>query len=196
MSWLDSHAGSMQFLASVVLVIVTVVYVVYTKRLVNKTYEQFRPYVFVEVVKRGAMLDAVIRNTGQRGAVDVSINITADVVIEGYDKRGILGWPMFQKAIPYLPPGQSIRQDVAHFPSIQTKLMHMEPDKRILEYTIKYKDGKELYETSFKYDLSFLCPTGGDPFPLAGDDIGQINESLKNIDKTLKGLRLERGDRS
>ena len=196
MSWLDSHAGSMQFFASVVLVVVTIFYVIYTKRLVNKTYEQLRPYVFVEVVKRGALLDAVIRNTGQRGAVDVSLNITTDVVIEGYDKRGILGWPMFQTAIPYLPPGQSIRQDVAHFPSIRTKLMQMEPNKRILEYTIKYKDGKELYETSFKYDLSFLCPAGGDPFPLAGDDLGQINDSLKNIDKTLKTLHSKRGDES
>ena len=118
--WLNDNAGAVQAAATVLLVVLTATYaglvwtqarsgaelvdettalVQETQRLVTETRRQARPYVFVEVVRRGNILETSVRNTGERGAESVVIAVEQDVHLSGED-RGFLGWPLFQNPKP------------------------------------------------------------------------------------------------
>lgn len=213
MDWLNDNAGAVQAVATLVLVVITAVYVLLvsyqaesgakladetsvlvqeTQRLVTETRRQTRPYVFVEVVRRGNILDTSIRNTGERGAENIVIEVERDVHLSGED-RGFLGWPLFQKPIPFLPPGRSVSQLVNFHSQVAPHLPSMPPDQRILRYTIRYRDAEEEYQASYVYDLSWLAPVGGDPWPLAGDALGLIREEVKQLHQSfvreMEGLK-------
>ena len=149
-----------------------------TQRLVTETRRQSRPYVFVEVVRRGNILDTAVRNTGERGAENVRIETLQDVHLNA-DDRGFLGWPLFQEPIPFLPPGRSVSQLVAFHSQTAPKFPSLRTENRVLRYTISYGDGEEEYRESHVYDLSWLAPVGGDPWALAGDSLGQLKEEVK-----------------
>ena len=162
----------------------TIAYARYSKKLVDEMRRQNRPYVSVEVVKRGALLDTVVRNTGGRGAEDVCLEVHQDVVLG--DERGVLGWPLFKNPIPFLPPGQSVSQQVAHLPSVKKP---EDASKLVLHYTVCYCDGSDKYKQRVAYDLSFLFPVGGDAFPLAGNYLAIMAEEVKEL-KTVQTQNL------
>lgn len=57
-----------------------------------------------------------------------------------------------------------MKETVAHFGSVSGVIRQLEPERRVLSYTVNYKDGKESYEESLNLDLSHLL--GGErPFP-------------------------------
>jgi hypothetical protein len=211
--WLNDNAGAVQAVATVILVVVTAVYALLvwaqarsgakladetsglvrqTQKLVAETRRQTRPYVFVEVVRRGNILDTSVRNTGERGAENIVIEVEHDVHLSSED-RGFLGWPLFQKPIPFLPPGRSVSQLVNFHSQVAPHLPSMPPDQRVLHYTIRYKDAEEEYQASYVYDLSWLAPVGGDPWPLAGDALSLIKEEVKQLHQSfvreMEGLR-------
>ena len=222
--WLNNNAGAVQAVATLALVVATAIYaglvgaqamwgaklahettrlVQQTQRLVTETRRQSRPYVFVEVVRRGNILDTSVRNTGERGAENVRIDTLQDVHLDG-DDRGFLGWRLFQEAIPFLPPGRSVSQLVAFHSQVVPKLPSVPLENRVLRYTISYRDGEEEYQESHVYDLSWLAPVGGDPWPLAGDSLGQLKEEVKewrqlfaremeNLAQVLRALTQGRG---
>jgi hypothetical protein len=197
--WLNDNSGAVEALGVLALVVVTAIYATFvwlqgksgrkladettrlvqqTQRLVTETRRQTRPYVFVEVVRRGNILDTSVRNTGERGAEDVRIEVQQDVQF-GPDTRGFLGWPLIQQPIPFLPPGRPVSQLVNFHNQVAPKLPSIPTEQRVLRYTISYRDGDEQYRESHIYDLSWLAPAGGDPFPLAGDSLGQLKEEVK-----------------
>lgn len=203
--WLNDNAGAVQAVATALLVLVTAIYaglvwkqarsagkladettrlVQQTQRLVTETRRQTRPYVFVEVVRRGNVLDTSVRNTGERGAENVKIETQQDVHLSE-DSRGFLGWPLFEQPIPFLPPGRSVSQLTAFHDTAVPSLGKLPPERRQLRYAIHYRDGEEEYQESHVYDLSWLVPAGGDPFPLAGDYLGQLTEEVKKWGQAL-----------
>jgi hypothetical protein len=210
--WLNDNAGAVQAVAALLLVVVTAILAVVTaiyarlvwsqarsagkladettglvqatQHLVTETRRHTRPYVFVEVVRRGNILDTSVRNTGERGAENLKIETEHDVYLSE-DSRGFLGWPLFQQPIPFLPPGRSVSQLVSFHHMAGPSLQRLPPDKRELRYTIHYSDGEEEYHESHVYDLSWLVPVGGDPWPLAGDYLGQLVEEVKKWGQAL-----------
>lgn len=175
-NWFDDHAGTVQAFLAGTLVIVTSAYALWTRQLWVTTERQRRPYVFFEVVQRGGLFDSAIRNSGERGASNVRVTVLRDVPFG--DERGLLGWPMFEEPIPFLPPGRIISQltfGAGHL----TKLQKMSRSERVVRYRVQYEDGDYHYDEAYSYDLSFLIPVGGDPFPLAGDQLGQIKREIE-----------------
>jgi hypothetical protein len=180
--WTDDHSTTIQGLAVIALAATTAMYMLYTRELVVRTREQRGPYVFFEINTRGGLLDSCIRNSGERGAEDIRIDIEQDVLIFGDDdKRGFLGWPMFQEPIAFLPPGRSVSQIITNLQTAGPRLRNIPPEKRVIRYKISYKDGTDEYNHAYIYDLSHLLPVGGDPFPFAGNYLAQLTRQVETL---------------
>lgn len=188
--WTDDHSTTIQGLAVIALAVTTAMYMLYTRELVVRTREQRGPYVYFEVKTRGALLDSCITNAGERGAENVRIEVQQDVTALGGQERGLLGWPLFREPIPFLPPGRSVSRLASNLQSVVPKLRDLPPERRVVRYTIRYSDGPDRYTRSYSYDLSFLTSVGDDPFPLAGDRLGQIDRRLETLTKVV-GERLD-----
>jgi hypothetical protein len=176
--WTDRYAATVQAGAVTALVVVTVMYMFYTRDLVVKTRQQGGPYAFVEVVRRGGLVEAAIRNTGKRGAENIRVDVLQDVKWEAEDDRGFLGWPLFTSTIPFLPPDGVISQTISNLQSVGPALGRLEPKDRVIRYRISYRDQFDEYWYEREYDLSFLVPVGGDPFPDAGNDLALLRRDF------------------
>ncbi len=91
-----------------ILVVVTVFYVAFTRRLVKemiKTREaDLRPYIIVDTIRREQRFYLVVRNAGRSPAEKVCF--TLDKIIENVWKRKLDEIPLFKNGIEILLPGK------------------------------------------------------------------------------------------
>jgi hypothetical protein len=77
MHFLDVHAGSLQVIASVVLVIVTTVYTILTRSMARAASEALRPYVYLDLAFNSAVqMIIVVGNSGTKVASNVKAVLT------------------------------------------------------------------------------------------------------------------------
>src|SRR5215470_4131739 len=77
MNFLDVHAGSLQVVASVVLVVVTAVYTILTRSMAKAASEALRPYVYLDLsFNSPVQMIIVVGNSGTRVAGNVKAVLT------------------------------------------------------------------------------------------------------------------------
>ena len=105
---LNQYANLVVAWATVTLVVVTICYAVFTRRLVKemiKTREaDLRPYIIVDTIRREQRFYLLVKNAGRTPAEEV--HFTFDEVIENVWKRKIDEIPLFKNGIELLLPGK------------------------------------------------------------------------------------------
>jgi hypothetical protein len=137
--------------ATLILVIVTAVYVWLTKRVVDESVRQNRPYVFLRLDDAGNRHDLMLVNTGNRVARDIAIEILRDASISitvftdrtsAEEHSLISNLAMSREGVPTLPPDGEMTVGF-----IQVRKQDMSPQR--LEYVVTYHDGiKRQYHES------------------------------------------------
>lgn len=168
-NWLNSNAGAITALLTLVYVIATLVIVcvmVGANRLTRKNIETMitlekeraRPHVLFDIVPIKFSPHITIVNIGQTPAYDVRIEITP----KPQSIRGVVGdqstasheWadiPFLEKGIAFLCPGREVQAFLAPFRSLREKYTSL-----VFEGHVTYRDGdKKSYTDPFRIDLGF-----------------------------------------
>src|SRR5580692_882211 len=72
--FLDVHSGSMQAIAAIILVIVTVIYTILTRMMAKAARDALRPYVYLDFTfpgGSGVEMLLTVGNSGSKAAADV-----------------------------------------------------------------------------------------------------------------------------
>jgi hypothetical protein len=129
--------------STLILVMVTAVYVWLTKRVVDESVRQNRPYVFLRLDNAGNRHDLLLVNTGNRVARDIGIDILRDASISvnvftdnATTEEGSLisNLAMSREGVPTLPPEGEMTVGFIQLPK-----QGLTPQR--LEYAVRYHDG-------------------------------------------------------
>ena len=76
--FLDVHSGSMQAIAAIILVIVTIIYTVLTRTMARAARDALRPYVYLDFTfpgGSGVEMLLTVGNSGSKAAADVRVRL-------------------------------------------------------------------------------------------------------------------------
>jgi hypothetical protein len=129
--------------ATLILVIVTAVYVWLTKQVIDESVHQNRPYIFLRLDEAGDRRDLLLVNTGNRVARDIQIEILRDAKISvnsfaeqvpAEQSSLISNLAISRDGVPTLPPGGYMTVGFI-------RLLKQEMAPQRLEYVVNYHDG-------------------------------------------------------
>lgn len=178
MDSLDQHAGAIQAVGSLVLVLVTVVYVVLTWRTVVAVRRAQGPYVYIDVVPFGGSghMQLEIGNAGSRAAEHVEIAVLPETDSEV--GQTLSTFVPFQKPLPYLAPGRRYAYMLA-LPSD----MWTAGRPRLIALNLNYRGAGDKYSGSFVLDLAALDGVLLAPFK---EPATEVADALKELKRGIK----------
>lgn len=193
--WLNDNAGAIQALATIVLVGITYWYAHLTKQVADATRRSQRASVSVDLTSDpgGSRFVLIVENTGDRPALDISIDVTSS---DNADLRDELtGLEPIAHGLPYLAPGRrlvystDLRVD-AVFPRARGD-EGVAPEPAVAwsaQLEVAYRDA----------DHEFSDPSSIDLSRLAGLSFSTFDTDGSVIAKALKKLQteIERGRRN
>lgn len=92
LEWLNTNSAAVQACSTVALLVVTAVYVLFTKTLADEARRSQRPYVFVDVdVQDGRHVMLVVGNAGERAASAISIEVP-DLQVPTWTRSRSVRW--------------------------------------------------------------------------------------------------------
>ena len=133
--FLDAHSGSIQAIASVVLVIVTIVYTILTRSMAKATRDALRPYVYLDFSFQagGTLMAVVVGNSGSRAAAQVKVKL----IKATDDELAKLFQPLpMATGIGYLSPGATRRYSLEISHTLWSK-----DTLPVLDFEVAYHDG-------------------------------------------------------
>jgi hypothetical protein len=137
MNFLDVHAGSLQVVASVVLVVVTAVYTILTRSMAKAASEALRPYVYLDLsFNSPVQMIIVVGNSGIRVAGNVKAVLTksnSDNIAQLIRELPIT------TGIGHLSPGSTRRYEVIVG---NNDLLPRDAPATTLDFKITYHDGR------------------------------------------------------
>jgi hypothetical protein len=148
MHFLDVHTGSLQVIASVVLVVVTAVYTILTRSMAKAASEALRPYVYLDLAfKSPAQMVIVVGNSGTK----VAGNVKAVLTKSNSDKVAQLIRELpITTGIGHLSPGSTRRYEVVVG---NNDLLPRDVPATTLDFEITYRDGGRERTDSQHIDL-------------------------------------------
>jgi hypothetical protein len=171
-----------QALSTIVLVVVTAIYVVATWKMMNDARRSRRPYVSLGVSSdHPSKLRLTIANHGDRAA----LNVRFEVIRELIDRAGK---PMTAEESPltrgvrYLPPGGRI---VFEF-SLGHDVYGAEPGTNVLEVVTRYSYENRDYSDPVCIDLADFDGVSFSSFRSGHDE---ITTALKSLQRAISGLK-------
>jgi hypothetical protein len=189
-NWIGSNSSQINVIATVILVVITAVYVFLTRDMLKDSRESHhratQPEVVVTVQEsRNAygFLDMVIENLGPSPAYDLRFEVSSPVQIR--QKRELREIGLFQDGMAILAPRQNVRFFLASTYERFDELM----DTRF-DVVAKWRslDG-EVFERSFpiRFDhLRNMSSIGSDPGQKAAKQLEAISKTLDHISTGFK----------
>lgn len=175
--YLDVHSGSLQLMASIVLVVVTAVYTILTRSMAKAASEALRPYVYLDLSFNSPVeMVIVVGNSGTKVAGGVKAVLTksnSDNIA-----RVIRELPI-TTGIGHLSPGSTRRYEVIVG---DNDLLPRDAPATTLDFDIAYRDGRRKLTDRQHIDL------GGYRSALVFDDGGtlsKIADQLAAIERKL-----------
>lgn len=146
--WLNDNSAAVQAVATTVLVLVTMVYVVATWRLVRSAEEDRRPFISVRLHVGGDLRTTIIvENVGRRPATDISFEIL-EVPDVGDTDDFFDAAPPIRNGISFLVPGSAIQLEIP----MSGPRREMPPGR--IRMTVRYRLGKRRYESDALIDFA------------------------------------------
>ena len=138
-----------------------------------------RPYVHFDLVLRGPLVEASVRNTGITAGLDVSITTTPPLRIAIQNETR----PSRLTAAPLalVAPGRELREFIGH-------IEHVRSLTQSLSFTasVDYRDmGGRKYRDEFAVDLRGLFEMPYIDRPEPGRELRNIRETLKEIQRSI-----------
>lgn len=189
-NWIGSNSGQINVTATVILVVITALYVVLTREMLKHSRESHRRATQPEVVisvqeSRNAygFFDMVIENLGPSPAYDLRFEVSSPVRIRQNRELGEIG--LFQDGMAILAPRQTVRFFLASTYQRFDELMATR-----FEVVAKWRsqDG-EFFERSFpiRFDhLRNMSSIGADPGQEAAKQLQAIAKTLDHISTGFK----------
>lgn len=146
--WLNTNAGAIQAVTTIVLVGVTAWYVVLTRQMVQATRTSQRPYVYVDVTSEGASTIGLgVGNYGERAAERIAFEVLRQP--NQRDGTPIAEGTPLERGIRYLPPGRGYQFMVIMYADVFSG----PPDKHVLDVKVTYAYGGTKYEDRWTIDF-------------------------------------------
>lgn len=123
------------------------------KEMKETRQEESRPYVIAHLELKEKFIYFICKNIGKTCAYDVEVEFNKPIMVNG---KNSLKSMLFSKNIPAMPPGYEIKTFINSGPEILNATEHeKDVDGRvIIEITIKYTSGKNVYRDQYTVDLS------------------------------------------
>lgn len=178
--YLDSHAGAVQAVSAVILVVVTTWYAILTRRMAKSALESRRPYVFVDLRSEGGRSgELVLGNDGDRSAQDIDVAVSvvgseelADSITTAFgDVRHVL----------YLAPGRRYRYRLI-LPA-EDIFARPEDEHVLIRFNLSYMGDGRRYAESFMIDVTALNGVLLTSFTDPGEAIAGSIKDLARIEQ-------------
>jgi hypothetical protein len=117
LDYLNKNSGAIQTITTVLLAILTGLYVFITGKLLGSAHEEheaaIRPYLQISVyVRSEVILCLVIKNIGRSAANKVSLSIDKDIFQFGEATRNVRDFPLFSQITESIPPAAEYHIDL------------------------------------------------------------------------------------
>ncbi len=166
MHWLNDNSGAIQALATIVLVLVTIGYVLFTRWMVSAMREQSGPYLSLTLRLHGG-LEWVLKNTGLRVARDVTVRALKEPPLRQLEP---LKQVRLSRAEPFGQTYPSLAPDKDGIFGIDVNVGRLATDGENtsweLWYRLKYRDGRDWREEEGRIgweELKLLVEDANDP---------------------------------
>ncbi len=170
--FLDVHSGSMQAIAAIILVIVTIIYTILTRMMAKAAREALSPYVYLDFAfPSGSGVDMLLTvgNSGSKAAAAVEvtlINSTREDLEE-------LFAPLPLAAIGHLSPGATRKYSLM----VRSTLWPENQESPVLDFQIVYRDGRHRITEKQRIDFAGYLLS-----------VPQNNASLSKMASTLESI--------
>ena len=193
-TWVNQNSGGITGLSTVILVAITAVYVVLTRRMVldNQRAREVatRPEIVVSVVLNpyaSGFLNMVIENAGINPAFEVRFSVPSGFSVGS--KRTLDELGVFKNGISVFPPGQRIEFFLASTFDDFDKLMSTH-----LDVSVSWKDASG-HSSSRDYPLRFdhfqgLSELGTPPESEMADALKKIENHISRLGKSHSELKV------
>jgi hypothetical protein len=174
--FLDLHSGSVQAIASIVLVVVTGIYTFLTWFMARAAIDTLRPYVYVDaLITSMAQMTVIVGNSGGRVAGDVRVKLT-DASNDAIGQA--VGEPL-ANAIGQLAPGVRRRYSIIFKVA---DLLPKDGPATTLDFAISYRDGARKIGHNQRIDFAgyqqSLFDTDDSPLAVIHDVLVQIEQKM------------------
>jgi hypothetical protein len=173
--FLDAHSGSIQAIASVVLVAVTIVYTVLTRSMAKATRDALQPYVYLDFSFQagGTLMGVIVGNSGSRAAAQVKVKLVKSTD----DELAKLFQPLpMATGIGYLSPGATRKYSLEISHTLWSK-----DSLPMLDFEVSYHDGGHKITEIQQIDLGGYrssSPAGGDPLQIIASELRHISTRM------------------
>jgi hypothetical protein len=177
MHFLDVHAGSLQVIASAVLVVVTAVYTILTRSMARAASESFRPYVYIDLLfDSPVVMIIVVGNSGTK----VASNVRAPLASSNNENVAALVRALpIASGIGHLAPGSTRKYQVI---VKNNDLLPANAPATMLDFEITYYNGKRKLTDRQHIDLegyrSALVFDRDRGFSLIADRLANIERKM------------------
>lgn len=177
----DVHSGSMQAIAALILVIVTIIYTILTRRMAKAARDALRPYVYLDFTfpgGSGVEMLLTVGNSGSKAAADVRVKLiksTREDLVE-------LFAPLPLAAIGHLSPGGTRKYSLI----VSSTLWPQGQPSPVLDFEIAYHDGRHKIAETQRIDFAgfFLS------VPANESSLGEIASTLERISRGMPSKKV------
>jgi hypothetical protein len=146
--YLDIHSGSLQLIASIVLVLVTTVYTILTRSMAKAATAALRPYVYLDLAFQGqGAMAIVVNNSGTRVASNVQVKL---VQSNNEELANLVRELPLATGIGHLSPGNPRKYRVI---INSAKLLPQDAPAATLDFEVTYHDGARSISDKQTFDL-------------------------------------------
>lgn len=178
--YFDTHAGAVQAISSLVLVVVTGWYVLLTRRMAKAALESRRPYVFIDFRSEGRQHgELVLGNDGDRSAQDIQLAalvVGSDELAESL--RSVISGT---RRVSYLAPGRRYRFRMT-LPK-DGVFDRPEDDHVLMKFGVSYSGEGRQFAEDFEIDVSALQDVLLTSFTDPGEAIAGSIKDLASIER-------------
>ncbi len=172
----DVHSGSMQAIAAIVLVIVTIIYTILTRRMAKAARDALRPYVYLDFTfpgGSGTEMLLTVGNSGSKVAADVRVKLTRS----SREDLVQLFAPLPLASIGHLSPAGTRKYSLI----VSSTLWPQNQASPVLDFEINYHDGRHKITEMQRIDFAGYLLSA----PPREGSLGEIASTLENISRNM-----------
>lgn len=183
MDWFNQNANAINAAATIILAVLTSIYVYLTRRMVKEMAKSREPSVNVDFELPDSMLLLVVSNLGQSVARDVRFRVKKDVqwLSPAPKQNGLSEMSVLRKGISYLPPGRTLKYHAGVVHDLREK-----EEDNLFSLELTYESDFGTIQREIIIDMRQFS---GVLFASFQSPLRKISESLEKIENAIRSRR-------